>query len=352
MTNREMLELLKEQHQLTKAQWLQLLQTRDEETQTLAQQMAQEIAVAQFGKKVYFRGIIEFTNICKNDCKYCGIRRSNTNVARYRLTDEEILQCCEEGYALGFRTFVLQGGEDAYYTDEKLIALVDKIRGNYPDCAITLSVGERSRESYEKLYQAGANRFLLRHETATKEHYEQLHPQEMSWQRRMDCLRDLKAIGYQTGCGCMVGAPYQTMEHLAEDLYYMCQFQPQMIGMGPFIPHRDTPFRDFEAGSAELTLYLLALCRIAMPKILLPATTALGTLSGDGRQLGVLHGCNVIMPNLSPMNVREKYMLYDNKLGVGDSTEESLTTIKKQMQEIGYELVSTRGDYREDEKND
>jgi len=347
MNKEDLLGKLNREKQLTIDEWQVLIAQRDAELMEKAQKLAQGITIENFGKNVFFRGIVEFSNICKNDCFYCGIRRSNQNVSRYRLTKEEILECCREGHDLGFRTFVLQGGEDSYFTDEVLCDLVHTIREEFGDCAITLSVGERSKESYQKLYQAGANRYLLRHETANQMHYGQLHPQEMSWERRMMCLNELKEIGFQTGCGCMVGAPYQTNRHLAEDMYYMCEFKPQMIGMGPFIPHKDTPFRDFVSGSSELTLYLLSLARIALPKVLLPATTALGTIDGDGRKLGILHGCNVIMPNLSPKSVRKKYMLYDNKAGVEYTTEQSLEEVRAQVESIGYRLISVRGDYQE-----
>ncbi|MDO4482590.1 MAG: [FeFe] hydrogenase H-cluster radical SAM maturase HydE, partial [Bacillota bacterium] len=296
--------------------------------------------------KVYFRGIIEFTNICKNDCLYCGIRKSNPEQIRYRLTKEDILSCCREGYDLGYRTFVLQGGEDGFYSDDIIADIISDIRAAYPECAITLSIGEKSRESYEKFFNAGADRYLLRHETANPVHYSQLHPAELSLKNRIDCLKNLKEIGYQTGCGMMVGSPYQTIDNLAEDMIFLGEFKPQMVGMGPFIPHKDTPFRDFPPGSADLTLFLLSLVRLMLPRTLLPATTALGTLREDGRLKGILSGCNVIMPNLSPMSVRKKYLLYDNKAGTDVSPEESLNMLKQQVKKIGYEMSSERGDYK------
>ena len=300
---------------------------------------------ARFGRRVFFRGIIEFTNYCKNDCYYCGIRCSNRCLSRYRLTEDEILSCCEEGYRLGYRTFVLQGGEDGWWTDEKIAALVRRIRAQYPDCAITLSIGEKSREAYQAFFDAGADRYLLRHETANEAHYAKLHPARQTLSNRIRCLRDLKDIGYQTGAGMMIGAPYQTAETLAQDMEFLADLRPEMVGMGPFLPHRDTPFRDFPHGSAELTLYLLSLVRLLLPDALLPATTALGTLDASGRQQGVLSGCNVVMPNLSPMAVRQKYLLYDNKAGIGDDGESSLRKLRAQMQEIGYEVAVGRGDY-------
>ena len=280
---------------------------------SLAQYAAQKALQKKehlYGNKVFIRGLIEISNICKNDCNYCGIRKSNENCQRYRLTKEEIMNCCEQGYELGFRTFVLQGGEDGYFSDTVLCDIVACIHEKYPDCAITLSLGERSKESYENLFLAGASRYLLRHETAEKEHYEKLHPKNMSFENRMQCLQELKNIGYQTGCGFMVGSPYQTSEHLAKDLEFIENFKPQMCGIGPFIPHKDTMYKEEPAGSVELTCYLLSLIRLIHPGILLPATTALGSLDEKGREKGILAGANVVMPNLSPLSVRNKYDVF------------------------------------------
>ena len=324
-----------------------LLSSFDEEDKIQAAERAREIALSRFGNKIFIRGIIEFSNYCKNDCLYCGIRKSNRCASRYRLEDEEILSCCENGYQLGFRTFVLQSGEDPGFSDKRLERLVRRIRALYPDCAITLSVGEKSRETYQRFFDAGANRYLLRHETANPQHYSKLHPPELHPKNRIRCLKDLKEIGFQTGCGSMIGSPYQTFENLAEDLLFMKEFRPHMIGTGPFIPHKDTPFCDKAAGSAELTLFFLSILRIMHPNVLLPATTALGTLRGNGRQLGILSGANVVMPNLSPLQVREKYLLYDNKIGTGEEAAENIQLLRKSIAEIGYELVLERGDYDE-----
>lgn len=348
MTNIQLIDRLEAQTRLERAEWEQLLSTYTEDEREYAAGHARAIAQREFGRRIYFRGIIEFTSICKNDCLYCGLRRSNRNAARYRLDKDDILACCKEGYAAGFRTFVLQGGEDAYFTDERMCGIVSAIRAEYPDCAITLSLGERSRESYRLLLEAGADRYLLRHETATPEHYALLHPAELKLESRMRCLRDLRELGYQTGCGCMVGAPGQTARELAQDMLFMREFEPQMIGIGPFIPHHDTPFADKAPGSVDMTLMLLSLCRIMLPRVLLPATTALGTLDGSGRKQGVLAGANVIMPNLSPVSVRKKYLLYDNKAITGDDAAESLNTLRRHMAEIGYELISARGDWSQE----
>lgn len=290
------------------------------------------------------RGLIEFTNYCRNDCYYCGIRKSNCNAERYRLTKEQILECCDVGYELGFRTFVLQGGEDGYYTDKILADIVSSIKAKYPDCAITLSLGEKSYESYKLLYEAGADRYLLRHETANAQHYSKLHPPVMSLKNRKQCLYNLKEIGYQVGCGFMVGSPFQTTECLVDDLMFIKELQPHMVGIGPFIPHKDTPFAGKPAGTLELTLFLLGIIRLMLPYVLLPATTALGTIHPKGRELGILAGANVVMPNLSPKEVRSKYLLYDNKICTGDEAAECRMCLTHRIESIGYKLVVSRGD--------
>lgn len=298
-----------------------------------------------YGTDVFIRGLIEFTNICKNDCYYCGIRRSNPNVKRYRLTKEEILSCCSKGYELGYRTFVLQGGEDGWFTDGRMADIVSSIKEKYPDCAVTLSLGERSYESYRILKEAGADRYLLRHETADEELYGKLHPSSMSLTVRKQCLYDLKSLGYQVGAGFMVGAPGQTMEHLAEDLKFLEELQPEMVGIGPFIPHHDTQFAKEPAGSVELTLFLLSVIRIMLPRVLLPATTALGTMDPYGREKGMMAGANVVMPNLSPAENRKQYELYDNKICTDGEAEESRKLVRR-MEAAGFHVVSARGDFR------
>ena len=306
---------------------------------------ARNVREKHYGRSVYLRGLIEFTNICRNNCYYCGIRSGNANCERYRLSEEQILSCSDMGYELGFRTFVLQGGEDPYYTEEKVVSVVSKLKERHPDCAVTLSIGEWDKESYQKFFDAGADRYLLRHETADKEHYEMLHPAELSFGHRMQCLRDLKEIGYQVGCGMMVGSPYQTTEHLVKDLRFLQDFKPEMVGIGPFIPHHDTQFADFEAGTAGMTIRLLSIIRLLLPDVLLPATTALGTIDPSGREKGLLAGANVIMPNLSPEDVRSKYLLYDNKIYAGDEAAEAVRDMVKRIASTGYEAVVGRGDH-------
>ncbi|MBQ4107157.1 MAG: [Lentisphaeria bacterium] len=301
-----------------------------------------------YGHTIFLRGLIEFTNHCRNNCLYCGIRAGNTRAERYRLSADEILACCRQGYELGFRTFVLQGGEDPGFADEALAAVVRAVKAAYPDTAVTLSVGERSREVYQFFRQAGADRYLLRHETATAAHYRQLHPAGMDWENRMRCLQDLRELGFQTGCGFMVGSPFQRDEELAEELLFLSRFRPEMAGIGPFIPHYQTPFGSYPAGSAEVTLALLAMIRIMLKTVLLPATTALGTLLPDGRERGILAGANVIMPNLSPESVREKYLLYNNKLHTGCEAAEAVEQLKQSLRQIGCEAVIDRGDCRKD----
>lgn len=338
-----LLEKLEKERMLTKDQWIQLIGSR-EVYESQAAALAKKIREEHFGNQIYVRGLIEFTNYCKNDCYYCGIRRSNRNAERYRLTMEQILECTDTGYELGFRTFVLQGGEDGYYTDERLEEIIKAIKEKHPDCALTLSLGERSRKSYELFYQAGADRYLLRHETADAGHYQRLHPEELSYEHRMNCLKELKAIGYQVGCGFMVGSPGQTEETLAEDMLFIQEFQPHMVGIGPFVPHHETPFGREPGGTVEDTLYLLSLIRILKPTVLLPATTALGTIDPRGREKGILAGANVVMPNLSPTNVRKKYELYDNKICTGDEAAECRSCLSNRMKTIGCELVTHRGD--------
>ena len=352
MNNRTLIDRLNTEHSLKKEEWEQLFSTYTKEDVEYATTLAREIAIKNLGKKIYFRGIIEFSNFCKCDCYYCGIRRSNACAQRYRLDPSDIYECCREGYENGFRTFVLQGGEDGWFNDDRMCEIVKTIKETYPDCAVTLSLGERSYESYKRLKEAGADRYLLRHETADEKHFGELHPKAQTMQSRLQCLKDLKELGYQTGCGIMVGTPGQTPKVLATDMKFMEEFQPEMIGVGPFLPHKDTPFRDEKKGSVELTLFILALCRIMLPKVLLPSTTALGTLEADGRKQGVLAGCNVIMPNLSPLSVRKKYMLYNEKAGTDISAAEGIALLRQQMEEIGYEVVIGRGDFGKEDKHD
>ncbi len=349
-TLRDLVYKLETEHKLETNEYAYLLENRTPELEKHIAERAVKVRKEIYGNSIYIRGLIEISNICKNDCYYCGIRKSNKNCERYRLTAEEIYECCTEGYELGFRTFVLQGGEDAYFTDDRLCELITKIKTNFPDCAVTLSLGERSSESYQKLYNAGADRYLLRHETATKEHYEKLHPMPLTIENRMRCLNDLKEIGFQVGCGIMVGSPYQTNMDIARDLTFIQNFKPHMCGIGPFIPHCDTPFFDRERGTVELTCFLLSIVRLIHPGVLLPSTTALGTIDPLGREKGVLSGANIVMPNLSPSAVRRKYQLYNNKVSDGAESAQCLTELKNRMDSIGYEVVTDRGDYKEIQK--
>lgn len=343
---KELIERLERERDLTNAEFAVLLDQSSGADRDFLFERARAVRDAHYGRKVYIRGLIELTNYCKNDCLYCGIRKSNASCERYRLTKEQILSCCESGYALGFRTFVLQGGEDGWYTDERMTDIVRAMRQAYPDCAITLSLGERGRESFKRLYDAGANRYLLRHETADEAHYARLHPVSMTLTHRLQCLRDLKAIGFQTGAGFMVGSPYQTTECIVRDFRFLQELKPQMVGLGPFIPHHATPLKDFPAGSTERTLLCLSIVRLLLPNVLLPATTALATIDGDGRIKGMNAGCNVVMPNLSPLEDRSKYLLYDNKASSGEEAAESLRVLREHLAAAGYEVVIDRGDYK------
>lgn len=306
---------------------------------------ARDKADKVFGKYVFMRGLIEFTNYCKNDCIYCGIRKSNKNAERYRLNKDEILSCCKLGYNIGFRTFVLQGGEDSYYNIDIMSDIVHEIKKKFSNCALTLSIGEKEEDYYRVLKEKGADRFLLRHETSDNDHYSKLHPYNMNLDNRKKCLRNLKKLGYQTGTGIMVGSPYQTLENIADDLIFMQEINPEMIGIGPFLPHRDTPFADEKKGELELTLIIISILRLIFPLALIPATTALGTIKEGGRELGILHGANVVMPNLSPINMRKKYMLYNDKIAAGAESAEGVKSLRENMQKIGYILTGERGDF-------
>lgn len=341
-----LIQQLASTHNLSDAELLALLTSTEPETNQLLAQEADRLRRQYYGDAVYIRGLIEFTNYCKNNCYYCGIRAANSYAERYRLTQEEILACCAEGYRLGFRTFVLQGGEDPYYTDDKICQLVSAIRSQHPDCAITLSIGEKSRSSYQAYFDAGANRYLLRHETADAAHYAKLHPASMSLANRKRCLFDLKEIGYQVGSGFMVGSPYQTTQNLLSDLRFLQQLEPDMIGIGPYITHEHTPFKNQPSGTLEQTLRLLSLLRLLFPYALLPATTALGTIAPNGRELGLKAGGNVVMPNLSPVGVRKKYELYANKICTGEEAAQCRGCLETRVRLAGYNIVTAVGDVR------
>ena len=307
---------------------------------------ALEVRKNYYGTAVYTRGLIEFTNYCKNNCYYCGLRAENGNLSRYRLTKEDILDCCTAGYGLGFRTFVLQGGEDMTYSDEDICEIVRAIKADFPDCAVTLSIGERSFDSYKAFREAGADRYLLRHETADEEHYRLLHPDSMSLANRKRCLFDLKELGYQVGSGFMVGSPYQTLDNLVSDLRFLQELQPDMIGIGPFLPHSDTPFRDEKKGSLKRCLNIIAILRLMFPYALIPATTALGTIHPLGREMGLKAGANVVMPNLSPTGVRKLYSLYDNKICTGEEAAECRGCLERRVKTAGFELVTDIGNVK------
>ncbi len=336
---RKIIDRMEKTGQITQEELSALLLCNDYKNMEYLAKRAREMTWRYYGNKIYIRGLIEFTNFCRNDCYYCGIRRSNGNAERYRLSEEDILSAAGLGYRLGFRTFVLQGGEDPWFTDEKICALVSALKSNYPDCAVTLSIGEKKRDSYQAYFDAGADRYLLRHETADEVHYGKLHPPVLSLSDRRQCLYDLKDIGYQTGCGFMVGSPGQTIKTLFKDLMLIKELSPHMVGIGPFIPHRDTPFSQEAPGTIERTLRLLSIIRLIHPRVLLPATTALGTIHPDGRRQGILAGANVVMPNLSPWHVREKYALYNGKVSSGGEAAEGLQALSEQLKHIGYQIA-------------
>lgn len=341
----EVISRLRNHHCLSASEYRELILDDDARDCQLLQSQARETALSVFGNRIFIRGLIEISNHCRNNCLYCGIRSGNGKLQRYRLDKEEILGCCDGGHGLGFRTFVLQGGEDPVQTDDWLEDLVRSIKERYPDCAVTLSLGERSEESYRRLRRAGADRYLLRHETFNPDHYSRLHPAGMSRSRRLECIAELKALGYQTGSGIMVGSPYQTVDNLVEDLLYIQELKPEMIGIGPFIHHRDTPFRDMPDGSVDLCTKLISIFRLMDSHALIPATTALATLDPEGRKKGILAGANVVMPNLSPAARREDYALYEGKACSGAESAEGLGDLRKELQGIGYDIVTDRGDH-------
>ena len=342
---KNLVDFLSTNHHLNEEDYLFLIQNRNEETTEYLRQKADEARKSIYGNKIFVRGLIEISNICKNDCYYCGIRNSNKNCDRYKLSEEEILSCCNNGYNLGFRTFVLQGGEGVFSIDF-ICNIVKKIKEKYSDCAVTLSLGEYQKADFSKMKNAGADRYLLRHETICKEHYQKLHPEKMSYENRLRCLKDLKDLGFQVGSGFLVGSPYQTEEIIAKEFKFIEEFSPHMCGIGPFIPQKDTPFKDKKSGTAEETAFYLSIIRLIKPNILLPATTALGTIKEGGRELGILSGANVLMPNLSPEKERSKYALYDNKLSTGVESAEQIEVLKEQIKNIGYEIICDRGDIK------
>ena len=341
---RKLIDELAASQQLDKNQLLDLIDHINEEDIDYLHQRADKVRKAHYGNKVYMRGLIEFTNYCTNNCLYCGIRKSNKNVERYRLTEEQILECCEMGESLGYRTFVLQGGEDPYFTDDKLVTLINQIKTNHPNCAITLSIGEKPYESYKKYYDAGVDRYLLRHETNSRKLYESLHP-NMSYDNRIRCLKDIKEIGLQVGAGFMVGLPNQTNEDFVNDLLFLKDLNPHMVGIGPFMPQKDTPLKNAQSGTAEMTYILLSIIRLLLPKVLLPATTALGSINPKGRENGLKAGANVVMPNLSPTNVRDKYLLYDGKICTGDEAAHCRGCIERRINSAGFAVDMGRGDH-------
>ena len=346
---KELIDKLESNQILSFNEYLTLINNREYCREYLAERAA-AVRNKIYGKTVFIRGLIEISSYCKNDCYYCGIRASNKNAERYRLTVDEIISCADSGYKLGFRTFVMQGGEDGYYTDSMLCDVIGEIKRRYPECAVTLSLGERSYDSYKALKDAGADRYLLRHETCSKEHYKKLHPANMSYDNRLRCINDLKSLGFQVGVGFMVGSPYQMDEDLANELLFLKKINPQMVGIGPFIPHCDTGFKNFQSGSAELTTFMLSLIRLTLPNVLLPATTALGTIDPLGREKGIMAGANVLMPNLSPVDVRKKYSLYNNKICTGEEAAQCINCLKTRIEKTGCKIVTARGDYKTTEE--
>lgn len=352
MNYKDLIYKLSHSHTLSDEELIYLLESDDDNINLLLACYADETRKRIYGSDVYIRGLIEFSNYCKNNCYYCGIRCNNEKLIRYRLSKDEILECCNEGYTLGFRTFVLQSGEDLTYTDDILCDIISEIKNNHPDCSITLSVGEKDYNSYKRYFDAGTDRYLLRHETADNLHYSKLHPDAMSLRHRKECLYMLKDIGFQVGAGFMVGSPFQTTDNLITDLRFLQELKPDMVGIGPFIPHNDTPFKEYNAGSLRLTLKLISITRLMLPYALIPSTTALGTIHPQGRELGLKAGANVVMPNLSPLSVRKLYQLYDNKICTGDEAAQYINNLSARVNKAGYNIVTDKGDVKKEYKHE
>jgi biotin synthase len=350
MNFRYLIDKLSKEKKLSHDEYMFLLSNRNDAREYLSYK-ARKIAKEKFENKIFIRGIIEFTNFCKNNCYYCGIRRDNFNIKRYRLTKEQIISCCQNGYKLGFRTFVLQGGEDLGFNNNYLANIIFEIKNKFPDCAITLSIGEKNYDTYKLLFDSGAERYLLRHETANNTHYKKLHPSSMSLYNRKKCLYDLKKIGYQIGTGFMVGSPFQTLENIIQDLNFIEKISPHMIGIGPFISHKDTKFHSQPNGTSELTTFLIGILRLAHPDALIPATTALATINNFGREEGILFGANVIMPNLSPNYVKGQYLLYDNKICINENINTCINCLTTRLDKIGYKIIIDRGDHKDFKHN-
>ena len=341
----ELVDILRTEHHLSSNGYRSLLTCDDVKVNDYLQSQARQVANDVFGKGIFVRGLIELTNVCRNDCYYCGIRKSNTAVERYMLTAEQVMQCCEQGHKLGFRTFVLQGGELPRDKWQWIAGLVAEIKTSWNDCAVTLSLGEWPKDVYKEFHKAGADRYLLRHESHNATHYSMLHPAEMSLTNRLQCLNWLKELGFQVGTGIMAGSPWQTLDNIVEDIEFIENFQPEMIGLGPFVPQHETPLGNHATGSAELTCKLYSIFRLMFPNALIPSTTALNSIDPHGRIKGIMAGANVVMPNLSPTNVRELYALYDGKSSVNAEAAEGIAQLEAQLKTIGYHINWSRGDF-------
>ena len=320
----------KETHELSRDEIIALL--KDDSINEELFKAADEVRKKYLGDEVHLRGLIEFTNICKRNCMYCGLRRDNKSLNRYRLSHEEIIDFAKKAVSYGYKTLVLQGGEDDYYTVERLVPIVKDLKAL--GVALTLSIGERPFEEYEALKKAGADRFLLRIETTDKELYEKLDP-GMSHENRIQCLKNLRKLGYEVGSGCLVGLPGQKIESLADDILFFKELDVDMNGIGPFIPNEDTPLKDAEGGQFELALKVMAIVRLLLPDINIPATTAMETLNKQGRVIALQCGANVVMPNVTEGEYRKLYALYPGKICTGDTPAHCRGCISGKIRGIG-----------------
>lgn len=321
-------------HRLEREELIALLE--DENCNQNLFEAADSVRKNFVGDEIHLRGLIEFSNICKNNCCYCGLRRDNRKISRYRLENAEILELAAHGAAMGLKTIVLQSGEDAYYGCERLCEIIRGIKRL--NVALTLSIGEKSLEDYQAYHAAGADRFLLRIETTDRTLYER-HDPEMSWEARRQCLTDLRRAGLEVGSGCLVGLPGQTVASLADDILFFKEIEADMIGIGPFIPHPDTPLGDASGGRLETALKVMALTRLLLPDINIPATTAMETLAQDGQIRALKAGANVIMPNITLTDYRRYYELYPGKSATGYTPDESLKKVVAKIESIGRKVA-------------
>lgn len=302
--------------------------------------LADKIRHDNVGDGVHLRGLIEFSNICKRSCKYCGLRAADKFIDRYRISSDEIVSYAEHAVKTGYKTIVLQSGEDEYFTTDRICEIISRIKKL--GAALTLSIGERSFEDYKAFKESGADRYLIRIETTDRNLYKKMHP-HMDFDNRLRCLKDLKTLGYEVGTGCLVGLPEQSIDSLADDILFFKEIDADMVGIGPFIPHPHTPLKDASNGSFILALKVMALTRILLPDINIPATTAMETLNPNGRIIALKSGANVVMPNVTTTEYRAKYEIYPNKICINENPDKCRECISAKIKSIGRTVSTSYG---------